>query len=104
MMNNELRLNSCVCCGEIYANCNLVKIGIKHHTLLMCPDCANDFIDTVNDSVNVEFEKLKKEIKVIHDRHKIKFQGYSMSVAQECIDVIDNRISELKGENNEDTN
>ena len=47
-----------------------------------------------------ELEEIKAEMKVIHDRYKINFQGYSMSVAQECIDIIDQRIAELKGENN----
>lgn len=44
-----------------------------------------------------ELEKVKAEMGIIHDRYKINFQGYSMSVAKECIDIIDKHIEELKG-------
>ena len=51
-------------------------------------------------SIVEEFEKIKEKMEVIHNRYAINFQGFSMSVAQECIDIIDNEIAELKGENN----
>ena len=43
-----------------------------------------------------ELEKIKAEMEVIHNRYKINIQGYSMSVAKECIEIIDNHIKELK--------
>ncbi|MBO5809665.1 MAG: hypothetical protein J6R32_02435 [Bacteroidales bacterium] len=48
-----------------------------------------------------ELEKIKAEMEVLHNNYKINIQGYSMSVARECMDIIDQRISELEGENNE---
>lgn len=49
-------------------------------------------------SVIEELERIKEEMEIIHNRYAINFQGFSMSVAQECIDIINNEIAELKGE------
>lgn len=56
---------------------------------------------TKKQDIIAEFEKIKTKMEVIHNRYAINFQGHSMSVAQECIDIIDNEIAELKGEKNE---
>jgi hypothetical protein len=53
----------------------------------------------INDLIITELEKIKAEMEIIHNRYAINFQGFSMSVAQECIDIINNEIAELKGEN-----
>ena len=51
-MKDIFDLNSCVCCKEVWAHDNLIPISFGdkdvpyRHTLLFCPECANDFIHT----------------------------------------------------------
>lgn len=52
--------------------------------------------DGVRETFKAELEEIKAEIEVIHNRYKINFQGYSMSVAKECMDILDKRIKEIE--------
>lgn len=68
---------------------------------MSCLDC-HDYMDGYNrgkkEGTIEELEKIKEKMELIHDRYKINFQGHSMSVAKDCIEIIDERISELKGD------
>ena len=38
-------------------------------------------------------EDIKVEIEQLHDLYKVNYQGHSMSVAQQCLDIIDKHTS-----------
>jgi len=61
-------------------------------------ELAEDLQEEISNKIIEELEKIKEEMQIIHDRYKINIQGYSMSVAKECIEIINNHIAELKGE------
>lgn len=37
-------------------------------------------------------EEIREEIKELRDFYFVNFQGYSMSVAQQCLDIIDKHL------------
>lgn len=43
-------------------------------------------------------KEVRQEIQKLHDLYKINVQGYSMSVAGECLEIIDKKIKEYEDE------
>lgn len=41
-------------------------------------------------------EEIREEIKELRDFYFVNFQGYSMTVAQKCLDIIDKHMKEVK--------
>lgn len=52
--------------------------------------------DGAKETFKAELEEIKAEIEVLHNNYKINIQGYSMSVARECMDIIDRHIKEIE--------
>lgn len=52
--------------------------------------------DGAKETFKAELEEIKAEIEILHNNYKINFQGYSMSVARECMDIIDRHIKEIE--------
>lgn len=95
------KISHCACCGGLWNNYNLLTIQFKNHTLKMCSDCARDFLDTIGDgraSMVEELKIIRAKITACTAQGEGNFCDIHNNAIKMARKVVDNRISELKGE------
>ena len=60
----KMNIDTCNCCDEIWANCNMKHIQLGKHVLNLCPDCYAEYIksfkqEPILDKIRAEIEQLR---------------------------------------------